>query len=212
MITAIPMKEDRVASHFTKADSFVFVNENGDVLSRKANPALNANCSGKKDLLAMLLAENAKRVIVRNIGERILGKLLESQFAVFQTSCGRQNVQELVSAQANKLVLMTSSSQGRQSLNYEAKQANGGCGCEHDGHEPHQSCCGQDGQHEHSHHQHGAGRCCQNRSDAQKLAMVMAKGVAVIHEYLDCRFSGFYFTTDHCCSDDGLLFLANKSS
>ena len=88
MITAIPMKEDRVASHFTKADSFVFVNENGDVLSRKANPALNANCSGKKDLLAMLLAENAKRVIVRNIGERILGKLLESQFAVFQTSCG----------------------------------------------------------------------------------------------------------------------------
>ena len=39
MITAIPMKEDRVASHFTKADSFVFVNENGDVLSRKANPA-----------------------------------------------------------------------------------------------------------------------------------------------------------------------------
>ena len=46
----------------------------------------------------------------------------------------------------------------------------------------------------------------------KKLAMVMAKGVAVIHEYLDCRFSGFYFTTDHCCSDDGLLFLANKSS
>ncbi len=176
MITAIPMKEDRVASHFTKADSFVFLNENGDVLSRKANPALNANCSGKKDLLAMLLAENAKRVIVRNIGERILGKLLESQFAVFQTNCGRQNVQELVSAQAEKLTQMTSPSQGRQSLNYEAKQANGGCGCEHDGHEPHQSCCEQDGQHEHSHHQHGAGRCCQNRSDAQKTGHGHGKG------------------------------------
>ena len=40
----------------------------------------------------------------------------------------------------------------------------------------------------------------------------MVPDVAVIHEYLDCRFSGFYFTTDHCCSDDGLLFLANKSS
>ena len=42
--------------------------------------------------------------------------------------------------------------------------------------------------------------------------MVMAKGVAVIHEYLDCRFSGFYLTTDHCCSDDGLFFLADKDS
>ncbi len=148
MITAIPMKEDRIASHFTKADSFVFVNENGDVLSRKANPALNANCSGKKDLLDMLQAENAQRVIVRNIGERILGKLLESQFAVYQTRCGRQSVKELVSEQADKLTHMTSPSQGRQSLNYEAKQANGGCGCEHT-------------------HQHGAGRCCQSRDDAQ---------------------------------------------
>ena len=46
----------------------------------------------------------------------------------------------------------------------------------------------------------------------KKLAMVMAKGVAVIHEYLDCRFSGFYLTTDHCCSDDGLFFLADKDS
>ena len=157
MITAIPMKEDRVASHFTKADSFVFVNENGDVLSRKANPALNANCSGKKDLLDMLQAENAQRVIVRNIGERILGKLLESQFAVYQTSCGRQSVKELVSEQADKLTHMTSPSQGRQSLNYEAKQANGGCGCEHT-------------------HQHGAGRCCQSRDDTQAAGRGHGRG------------------------------------
>ena len=163
---------DLFPSHDSAADSFVFLNENGDVLSRKANPALNANCSGKKDLLAMLLAENAKRVIVRNIGERILGKLLESQFAVFQTNCGRQNVQQLVSAQADKLTQMTSPSQGRQSLNYEAKQANGGCSCEHDGHEPHQSCCDKEG---HS-HQHGAGRCCQNRSDAQNAGHGHGKG------------------------------------
>lgn len=151
MITAIPMKGDHVASHFTKADSFVFVNENGDVLSRKANPALKANCSGKKDLLDMLQAENAQRVIVRNIGERILGKLLESQFAVYQTSCGRQSVKELVSEQADKLTHMTSPSQGRQSLNYEAKQANGGCGCEHNEHE----------------HHHGEGHCCQNIQSGQ---------------------------------------------
>ncbi len=176
MITAIPMKEDRVASHFTKADSFVFVNENGDVLSRKANPALNANCAGKKDLLDLLKAENAQRVIVRNIGERILGKLLENQFSVYQTSCGRQNVKELASEQADKLTHMTSPSQGRQSLNYEAKQASGGCGCEHEGHEGRQSCCGHDDK-GHSHaHQQGAGRCCQSRSDAQVAERGHGKG------------------------------------
>ncbi len=178
MITAIPMKEDRVASHFTKADSFVFVNENGGVLSRKANPALNANCAGKKDLLTMLQAENAQRVIVRNIGERILSKLLESQFSVYQTSCGRQSVKEMVSEQADKLTHMTSPSQGRQSLNYEAKQASGGCGCDHEGHEGHQSCCGHDDKgHSNEHaHQHGAGRCCQSRGDALAAGRGHGKG------------------------------------
>ena len=176
MITAIPMKGDHVASHFTKADSFVFVNENGDVLSRKANPALNANCAGKKDLLDLLKAENAQRVIVRNIGERILSKLLESQFSVYQTSCGRQNVKEMASEQADKLTHMTSPSQGRQSLNYEAKQASGGCGCEHEGHEGRQSHCDHDNQ-GHSHaHQQGAGRCCQSRSDAQIAERGHGKG------------------------------------
>ncbi|ACQ93270.1 conserved hypothetical protein [Tolumonas auensis DSM 9187] len=166
MITAIPMKEDRVASHFTKADSFVFINENGDVISRKANPALNANCSGKSELLTLLQAENVQRVIVRNIGERILGKLLDSQFAVYQTSCGRQDAKELVSEQANKLTQLTNASQGRQSLNHEAKQANGGCGCNHDEHEHHDQCCGENKTSDQEHH-HGEGRCCQNRHEGQ---------------------------------------------
>ncbi len=158
MITAIPMNEDRIANHFSKADSFVFVNENGDVLSRMANPALNANCSGKNALLTMLQTENTKRVIVRNIGERILGKLLENQFAVYQVSSNRQSVSELVTVEADKLMPITSPSQGRPSPNYEAKKANGGCGCEHD---EHQACCGRETHsHGHSHH-HGAERCCQ---------------------------------------------------
>lgn len=32
MITAIPMSKDRVASHFTKADSFIFLDDNGQVI------------------------------------------------------------------------------------------------------------------------------------------------------------------------------------
>lgn len=167
MITAIPMKEDRVASHFTKADSFIFINEQGDVLSRKANPALDTNCSGKNELLTLLQAENVQRVIVRNIGERFLGKLLDSQFAVYQTSCGRQGVKELVSEQTNKLIQLTSTSQGRQSLNHEAKQAQGGCGCEHGKHDHHDGqCCGENKSAGQKHH-HGAGRCCQNSHEGK---------------------------------------------
>jgi predicted Fe-Mo cluster-binding NifX family protein len=173
MITAIPMKEDRVASHFTKADSFIFMNENGDVKARKANPALNANCSGKTDLLTMLQEENVQRVIVRNIGERILGKLIESKFSVYQTSCGRQDAKELVSDQANMLTQLTSASQGRKSLNYEAKQASGGCGCEHKGSDHHHEQCGSENKEtEHA----GAGRCCQNRQDGQAAGRGQGKG------------------------------------
>ena len=85
MITAIPMKEDRVASHFTKADSFVLLMKTEMFYPiTKANPALNANCSGKKDLLAMLLAENAKRVIVRNIGEQFWANCSKASLLYFK--------------------------------------------------------------------------------------------------------------------------------
>nr|WP_321270295.1 NifB/NifX family molybdenum-iron cluster-binding protein [uncultured Tolumonas sp.] len=167
MITAIPMKQDRVASHFTKADSFIFLDENGDVKARKENPALNANCSGKADLLTMLQEENVQRVIVRNIGERILGKLIDSKFSVYQTNCGRQDAKELVSEQANMLTQLTSASQGRQSLNYEAKQAKGGCGCNHGDHDHHGKCCDESNPSGQEHH-HGSGRCCQRQNDSQK--------------------------------------------
>ncbi len=161
MITAIPMKEDRIANHFTKADSFLFVNEIGDVLCRKPNPALNANCSGKDELLAMLQTENAQRVIVRNIGERFLGKLLESQFSVFQSNCGHQELKVLASQNVEQLTPLTDANQGRPSMNYKAKQANGGCGCNHDEHAAHGNC-------DHQHHESGdhgrrGGRCCENK-------------------------------------------------
>ena len=160
MITAIPMNKDRVASHFTKADSFVFLDDNGQILRERINPALDANCAGKSQLLALLKAENAQRIIVRNIGERMLGKLLESQFDVFQTQCGRQSATELSSEKANLLIQLTSPSQGRQSLHFEEKKASGGCGCQHgEAHECHH-------QHDHSEQQ----RCCHKKHDAEHFS------------------------------------------
>ncbi len=172
MITAIPMNENRVASHFTKADTLLFINEQGVEISRHANPALNANCAGKQSLLELLSAEGAERVVVRNIGEQMLGKLLARQLAVLQTECGRRQASELAAPSAEGLRLLTEASQGRQSLNHEAKAKSGGCGC--GGQEAAgQSCCQAQGeaqgpcQHDHTHapgHEHkpGAGRrrCC----------------------------------------------------
>lgn len=156
MITAIPMKDDRVASHFTKADSFVFLDDSGEVVATKANPALNATCSGKADLLEMLKMERTEQIIVRNIGERMLGKLLENQFSVFQTNCGRQDAKTLM--QSSHLAPLTDVTQGRQSFNYQVKQAQGGCGCHHESDENHEKCCSAK---DHScHESHQKSHCC----------------------------------------------------
>ncbi len=54
MITAIPMNANRISGHFSKADSFVCINERGEEISRHANPALDAGCTGKQSLLELL--------------------------------------------------------------------------------------------------------------------------------------------------------------
>ena len=90
MITAIPVNDDRVANHFTKASHLVLVDERGVELSRTENPALGAYCSGKRKLVDLLVQQQVSRVVVRNIGERMLGKLLGHQIAVYQTDCGRR--------------------------------------------------------------------------------------------------------------------------
>lgn len=55
MITAIPVNDDRVANHFTKASHLVLVDERGVELSRTENPALGADCSGKRKLVDLLV-------------------------------------------------------------------------------------------------------------------------------------------------------------
>ncbi len=166
MITAIPMNDDRVASHFTKATCLVFLDENGIEINRVDNPALAANCAGKQKMVDLLAEQQVDRIVVRNIGEQMLGKLLARQFAVYQTNCGRRPAHELVDPVASGLVQLHQANQGRQSLNHEAKQKSGGCNCDPDSKEHAQRCC----QHTDPSsltnsqcrpgHQHGRGRCC----------------------------------------------------
>jgi predicted Fe-Mo cluster-binding NifX family protein len=92
MITAIPMNDDRIANHFTKANYLVFLDERGIEINRIDNPALAANCAGKQKMVGLLAEQQVDRIVVRNIGERMLGKLLARQFAVYQTNCGCHSV------------------------------------------------------------------------------------------------------------------------
>lgn len=174
MITAIPMNDDRVASHFTKANCLVFFDERGVEVSRFDNPALAATCAGKQKLIDLLCEQQVDRIVVRNIGEQMLGKLLALQFAVYQTDCGRHSVYELADPVATVLAPMLQASQGRQSLNHEAKKQSGGCGCHHPERAHSGSCCHATESLEHgmaheqlqsqacAHRGQGRGRCCQS--------------------------------------------------
>ena len=140
MITAIPMNDDWVANHFTKANYLLFLDERGIEISRVDNPALVATCAGKQKMIDLLAEQQVDRIVVRNIGEQMLGKLLARQFAVYQTNCGRRPASELVDPAATGLVQLIQASQGRQSLNHETKKS-GGCSCDHDSKEHGQPCC-----------------------------------------------------------------------
>ena len=153
MITAIPLLDGAVSSHFTKADALLLLDASGNEIARHANPARQANCAGKQSLLTLLQQQGVTRVIVRNIGEQMLGKLLSRQMAVFQSRCGRLQPQELACAQEENLIALTQASQGRQSLNHAAHGEHG-CHKKHQD-QAHHGCC--QGKQEH----HGKGACCQ---------------------------------------------------
>lgn len=142
-ISAIAMNDDRVASHFTKALSLLFVDDQGQEICRISNPAISEGCAGKQRLVELLLAHKAERVVVRNIGERMLGKLLAHQLQVVQTECGRRSVAELANPNAPQMQPLTHASEGHLSFNYQLKQASGGC---HHGGQANQAaaggCCG----------------------------------------------------------------------
>ena len=178
MITAIPMNDDRVAGHFTKALSIAFIDERGEELSRFANPALNTNCAGKVRLLDLLTEHQAQRVVVRNIGTQMLARLLARQLAVFQISDGNPDMAALVASAANGLLPV---SQARPSPKHDAKGKHG-CDCHHESEElgslvKQEKCCRQDAIHAPCHRGnvkchseegqqnntgHGHGKCCHN--------------------------------------------------
>ena len=165
MITAIPMTETRISGHFSRADHFVFLNDQGEVVARCANPALDGECSGKEALLTLLSEQGAERIVVRHVGQKMLGELLERRLEVFRVGHGSNGVADLVDPQARHLMPLTEAGQGRVSLHHEAKQKDGGCGCHHHKavDDEHAGCCRQKEHNDKQARSHSCGQrkgCC----------------------------------------------------
>ncbi|WP_375752824.1 NifB/NifX family molybdenum-iron cluster-binding protein [Vibrio sp. HN007] len=131
MIYAVPHSRDCVANHFIKAPQFALLDDDSSVIKNVANPAAgNSSCSEKSVAIKMLKELETDAVIVRNIGERALGKLLSAGIRVFKVD----SQTPLSSAATSPMTELTDASQGRPSHNHRKK----GGGCSHeDGH----SCC-----------------------------------------------------------------------
>lgn len=165
MITAIPMNDDSIASHFTKAESLLFIDGQGARISRHPNPARHTNCAGKQAMLDLLRAQGTTRVVVRNIGQQMLGKLLANQFIVEQTRCGRTTPAELAT-QVVALQPLTDATQGRQSLNHEAKAGTCGCGGKAGLHDQKSTPCCQHTDHAPGSLAHPHGGCCHHHKSS----------------------------------------------
>lgn len=131
MNTVIPLSNDRIAGHFTKAESFLVLGPQGQKISTHTNPAFNNHdCATKKKILDLFKAEKIERVIVRNIGQRILGKLLNNQMQVFKSDVNYLDQEVLLNNEHSFLKALTKVEQGRPSLLHEAKDKD--CGCHDD--------------------------------------------------------------------------------
>lgn len=109
---AIPYQNGRIAGHFSKAESFLFTDQTHS--ETMPNPALNsAGCGGKKSLLSLLKNQHINALIVRNIGQKMLANLLESNIRVFHA----QGNISLNNATFTDLPEFTRASQGRPCKN-----------------------------------------------------------------------------------------------
>lgn len=168
MYIAMPVQDRALASHFTKASSFALFDKKGDLIKQFDNPALQSGCEGKSNLVELLNLYQVSEVVVKNIGERMLGKLLAAKITVKKANQRGLDIVSLFN-HIDGFPLLTDADQGRESVNYREKQKSGGC-CNHEHGDQHQHAHKHQHQHKHEHkHNHGGegnkqGRCCGDNS------------------------------------------------
>jgi len=96
MTYAIAMTDKKLAHHFSKADTFTFYNDEGKAVAVFKNPALAVSgCSGKGLIIELLKARQCHTVIVRKVGQKTLGRLLNADLKVVVGNT-RHSVEELL--------------------------------------------------------------------------------------------------------------------
>ncbi|WP_425969291.1 NifB/NifX family molybdenum-iron cluster-binding protein [Aeromonas dhakensis] len=81
---AILLSRGQPSAHVSRAEQLQIVSPAGEVLATMSNPANGEGCRGKQALLATLQAHAVTQVLVRNIGEHMLGRLLDAGISVWQ--------------------------------------------------------------------------------------------------------------------------------
>lgn len=119
--SALMLSQGLLAGHFTRAEQLQILNPEGNVIATLANPAAAEGCHGKQGLLDALAHHQVGQVVVRNIGERMLGRLLAADIRVLQCRSTRLPLPALL-APAN-LQPLTEASQGRPSRRHQSKAA-----------------------------------------------------------------------------------------
>jgi len=130
MITAIPMKAGKISKHFKKAPQFLFLNQAGQFVGQLTNPAHPVSakgCSSTKELMTEFQRRQVNRVVVRNIGERMLKRLLSHDLEVWQTTSSQVELASLAADENDPLLRLERQEQGRASANYMEKRSNEGC-------------------------------------------------------------------------------------
>ncbi|UXI01733.1 NifB/NifX family molybdenum-iron cluster-binding protein [Photobacterium sp. TY1-4] len=112
-----------VANHFGKAAAFLIVDPQGTPLARVENAdGRQPGCRHKKQLQQALLAYGVTTLILGNIGQRSLGRLLRAGLAVYRVPA-RTLVSAALAAETPKEAL-TDPAQGRA-----CSREKGSCGC-----------------------------------------------------------------------------------
>ena len=187
MVIAMVVNEDQLANHFAKAKGIAFYNEQYELISVSENPAAEGSCcGGKKAALTLLKEMNTKQILVRNIGQRMLARLLDAGIRVYQSSTGGDAVSLLIHRDIHCSEL-TAAEQGRISPKHadghkcQGHSGDGDGGCSHDhGNGNEKGCCNTNTKSHNSGH-----RCCgtnnhEHEHDNSKLAMGKVTGISAV--------------------------------
>lgn len=117
---AILLSRGRPSAHVSRAEQLQIVSPTGEVLATMSNPANGEGCRGKQALLATLQAHAVTQVLVRNIGEHMLGRLLDAGISVWQYRSAHLDLS------AAHLQPLTDASQGSPSRRKASKASKAG--------------------------------------------------------------------------------------